>query len=358
MEAGVGLIFPGTGGRETDQALYRDQVELARFADELGYDSIWATEHHFSDYQITPDPLQILTYIAAATKKAKLGTNAVILPWNDPTRVAERIAILENLSGGRFLLGIGRGLGQLEFSGFAIPMNESRPRFIEAAAMVRDALEEGVIESKGDYYPRERREIRPKPVRTFRDRRWAVAISPESFGIAAELGYGLLCQPQKPWDIIRSDMAGYWEKYASIHGEEPIPTVACSFVYCDPDPVKARDEAQRYIGEYHDTVTEFYNLKGSQFSTTSGYEYYEKNARKLKEVGDGKARDFYVGLQVWGTPGECVEKIMHLREVTRCGTFVGNFQYSGLPIDHVKKTLRLFAEEVVPHLRPLPARVA
>lgn len=357
MDVGVGLIFPGTDSDETDQVIYRDQVSLAQFADGLGYDSVWVTEHHFSEYQITPDPVQILTYLAAVTEKVKLGTNAIILPWNDPTRVAERIAVLEHLSGGRFLLGIGRGLGELEFSGFAIPMNESRPRFIEAAAMVRDALEEGVIESKGDHYLRPRRDLRPQPLRTFRDRRWAVAISPESFDIAAELGYGLMCQPQKPWDVIRSDTDGYWEKYASIHGEEPIPTVGTSFVYCDPDPIKARDEAHRYIGAYYDTVTAFYNLKGSQFSKTSGYEFYEKNAEKLKEVGADKARDFYTDLQVWGTPAECVEKILHLREVTRCGTFVGNFHYSGLAIDRVKEMLRLFADEVVPHLRPLPARV-
>jgi alkanesulfonate monooxygenase SsuD/methylene tetrahydromethanopterin reductase-like flavin-dependent oxidoreductase (luciferase family) len=356
MEVGVGLIFPGTESQQTDQAIYGDQVELARLADELGYDSVWVTEHHFSDYQMTPDPLQILTYIAAATKRAKLGTNAIILPWNDPTRVAERIAVLENLAGGRFLLGIGRGLGDLEFSGFAIPMEESRPRFIEAAAMVRDALEEGSIESKGEYYRRERRDIRPRPLRSFRDRRWAVAISPESFDIAAELGYGLLCQPQKPWDIIRADTDGYWQAYASLHGEEPIPSVACSFVYCDPDPIKARDEAQRYIGAYHTIVTDFYDLKESRFAKAKGYEFYQENAKKLKEVGDDKARDFYVGLQVWGTPEQCVEKIMHLRDVTRCGTFVGNFHYAGLPIGQAKEMLRLFADEVAPRLRPLPAR--
>ena len=157
--------------------------------------------------------------------------------------------------------------------------------------------------------------------------------------------------------MIASDTAGYWNKYVSIHGEEPIPTVACSFVYCDPDPIKARDEAQRYIGSYHDTVTEFYNLKGTQFADASGYEFYKKNAEKLKAVGDDKARDFYTGLQVWGTPAECVEKIRHMREVTRCGTFIGNFHYSGIGTEQVKYMLRLFADEVVPQLRSLPTRV-
>jgi alkanesulfonate monooxygenase SsuD/methylene tetrahydromethanopterin reductase-like flavin-dependent oxidoreductase (luciferase family) len=348
MDFGVGLIFPGK--LDSDQRVYREQVALARTAEDLGYDSVWVTEHHFSSYQMTPDPLQLQTYIAGATKRIKLGTNAVILPWNDPTRVAERISILDNLSDGRFLLGIGRGLGVLEFEGLAIPMAESRGRFLESAAMVRDALESGFIESKGDFYPRERREIRPRPIKGFAGRRWAVAVSPESFGTVAELGFGLLCQPQKKWSVIERDTAGFWAAHESIHGVPPIPSVTCAFVYCDADPVKAREEGQRLIGDYHDEVNEFYGLATGQFSGKPGYEYYAQG-------GQDVARDFYVGLQVWGTPAECVDQILELRKATRCGTFVGNFHYSTLRADQVKQTLRLFADEVVPHLRPLPQRV-
>jgi alkanesulfonate monooxygenase SsuD/methylene tetrahydromethanopterin reductase-like flavin-dependent oxidoreductase (luciferase family) len=355
MDFGVGLIFPGK--LDSDQRVYREQIELAQTAEALGYDSVWATEHHFSSYQMTPDPLQLLTYIAASTERVRLGTNAVILPWNDPIRVAERVSILDNLSDGRFMLGIGRGLGALEFEGLAVPMGESRPRFIESAAMVRDALETGFIESKGDFYPRPRREIRPRPLRGFADRRWAVAISPESFAVAAELGYGLLCQPQKKYSVIAEETDGFWNTYSSIHGEEPTPTVTCAFVYCDADPVKAREEGRRLIGDYHDEVNEFYGLATGQFSGKPGYEYYAQGAQKAQKVGQDVARDFYVGLQVWGTPAECVEQILELRKATRCGTFVGNFHYSTLRADQVKQTLRLFADEVVPHLRPLPQRV-
>ena len=356
MDVGVGLIFPGTEP-EHDQAVYREQVGLARFAEDLGYDSVWATEHHFSSYQMTADPLQLLTYIAAKTDRVRLGTNAVILPWNDPTRVVERVSILDSLSDGRVLLGVGRGLGALEFEGLAIPMDESRGRFIESAAMVRDGLETGVIESKGDFYPRVRRDVRPALNSSFRDRRWAVAISPESFDVAAELGYGLLCQPQKPAKVIAKDTAGFWESYGRVHGEEPIPTVTCAFVYCDPDPIKARDEAQSRIGDYYKEVTDFYGLATSRFAGTKGYEFYAKGAEKTQEVGEDVAREAYVNLQVWGTPAECIEKIMHLREITRCGTFVGNFHYAGLPIDSVKQMLQLFADEVTPALRPVSQRV-
>jgi alkanesulfonate monooxygenase SsuD/methylene tetrahydromethanopterin reductase-like flavin-dependent oxidoreductase (luciferase family) len=356
MDFGVGLIFPGK--LDSDQRVYREQVALARTAEDLGYDSVWVTEHHFSSYQMTPDPLQLQTYIAGATKRIKLGTNAVILPWNDPTRVAERISILDNLSDGRFLLGIGRGLGVLEFEGLAIPMAESRGRFLESAAMVRDALESGFIESKGDFYPRERREIRPRPIKGFAGRRWAVAVSPESFGTVAELGFGLLCQPQKKWSVIERDTAGFWAAHESIHGVPPIPSVTCAFVYCDADPVKARDEGQRLIGEYHDEVSDFYGLAGDGFANKPGYEFYAKGAQRAQQAGQDVARDFYVSVQVYGTPDECMEKIAELRKATRCGTFVGNFHYASLDAEQAKGQLRLFAEEVIPRLRPLPKQVA
>jgi alkanesulfonate monooxygenase SsuD/methylene tetrahydromethanopterin reductase-like flavin-dependent oxidoreductase (luciferase family) len=359
MDVGFGTLFPGSrDGRKSDYSIYKDEIALAILAEDLGYDSVWATEHHFTHFQITPDPLQILTYIAAQTSKVKLGTDAVILPWNDPTRVAERVTVLDNLSDGRCLVAVGRGLGEVEFLGFGVPMAEARPRFVEAAEMLRDGLETGFIESSGPFFARERRELRPRAEHSFRNRLWAAAISPESFDAAAELGFGLLCQPQKPWDTVHADTLRYWEAYTRLHNEEPVGSVNVSFVYCDRDRVKARDQAQRYIGDYYQAVMEHYDLKGSHFAKTSGYEYYEKSAQRLRQAGDSSAQEFYTGLQVWGTPNECVEKIMHIREVTRCDTFVGNFNYSDIPIDDVRNVMCLFASDVLPQLQSIPQKVA
>ena len=101
-------------------------MALAEMAEPLGFESVWSVEHHFTDYTMCPDPLQFLTYMAGRTKTAQLGTMVVVLPWRDPVRTAEQISMLDNISDGRLVLGIGRGAGRVEFDGFRLDMAESR----------------------------------------------------------------------------------------------------------------------------------------------------------------------------------------------------------------------------------------
>ena len=93
-----------------------------------------------------PDVLQFLTYMAARTKHAKLGSMVVVLPWHDPIRVAEQVSMLDHLSNGRFILGLGRGLARIEYEGFRLDQNEGRSLFVEYAELVLNALEKGYME--------------------------------------------------------------------------------------------------------------------------------------------------------------------------------------------------------------------
>ncbi len=136
----------------TDEQVYQFEVDLAIHAEDLGFDAIWAVEHHFDSYAMCPSNIQLMSYIAGRTKKMKLGLGAVILPWHDPLRVIENVAMLDIQSGGRVLLGFGRGLARVEYDGFRQNMEESRERFDEAAKFVVDALESGVAEFNGKYY--------------------------------------------------------------------------------------------------------------------------------------------------------------------------------------------------------------
>src|SRR6056297_2643873 len=117
MDIGLTTIFQGVEGM-SDAELWRNEVRLAELAEPLGFDSVWGVEHHFTPYTMCPDVLQFLTYMAAKTERVKIGSMAVILPWHDPVRVAEQVAMLDILSGGRFIFGMGRGLGRVEFEGF------------------------------------------------------------------------------------------------------------------------------------------------------------------------------------------------------------------------------------------------
>src|SRR6478609_8964617 len=145
----TGFAYQGRSGPDAD--FVREEVDNLVMAEELGFDSVWITEHHFSDYSMSNDPLQLLTYIAVKTRHVKLGTQCIIVPWHNPVRVAEAIVNLDILSGGRAILGFGGGLAQHEFGGLGIDMTQSRDRYNDGLEMICSALETGVIEGKGIY---------------------------------------------------------------------------------------------------------------------------------------------------------------------------------------------------------------
>ena len=160
-----------------------------------GFESLWTVEHHFDDYTMCPDIVQWLSYMAGKHPNVLLGSGVVVLPWHDPLRVAEQVALLDNMSGGRMIFGIGRGLARIEYEGFRVDMNTSRERFVEYTQLVPDALETGYMEYDNEFGTQPRRQIRPRPAHSFRGRTYAAAVSPDSMPIMAELGIGVLGDP-------------------------------------------------------------------------------------------------------------------------------------------------------------------
>src|SRR5262245_62499678 len=108
-----------------------------------------------------PDVLQYLTYFAGRTERIQLGSMVVVLPWHDPLRVAEQVIMLDHMSNGRFVLGIGRGLGRVEFEGFGVNQEDSRAIFVESAQLLLSALEKGVAEYSGSLMQQTGGEMRP-----------------------------------------------------------------------------------------------------------------------------------------------------------------------------------------------------
>jgi hypothetical protein len=109
MHVGKSVFFQNPDEDRSDSALYKHEIALAEQAEPLGFESFWIAEHHFGGYDVSPNTLQLLTYLAAKTKHVRLGSSVVVLPWHDPLRVAEELSVLDHLSNGRLLFGIGRG---------------------------------------------------------------------------------------------------------------------------------------------------------------------------------------------------------------------------------------------------------
>ncbi|MGH9022356.1 MAG: LLM class flavin-dependent oxidoreductase [Acidimicrobiia bacterium] len=352
MKVGLALIFQGSE-ELSDLEVYQSEMRLADLAEPLGFESLWGVEHHFTDYTMCPDVLKFLTYMAGRTSHIRLGSMVVVLPWHQPVRVAEQVSMLDSLSGGRVILGIGRGLGRIEFEGLGVPMGESRERFVEAAQLILEGLELGYVKHEGRYDQQAHRDLRPAPFRSFKGRTYAAAISPESSRIMAQLGVGLLFIPQKPWEAAAADLGTYRIAYQEVNGVEAPPPVAAGWVFCDRDPGRAREMAHQYIGSYYHSVLRHYELMGEHLTTTKGYEYYGKMGKLLSEHGADAGAAFFTDLHVFGTPEQCVQKIRDIRSIVDNDTFVAVCSYAGMPYSEAERNLRLFAGEVLPQLERL-----
>ncbi|HEV7730611.1 MAG TPA: LLM class flavin-dependent oxidoreductase [Candidatus Binatia bacterium] len=352
MHVGMGAIFQNPHDERPDGDVWADELRLVDLAEPLGFDSVWGVEHHFTDYTMCPDVLQYLTWVAARTKRVRVGSMVVVLPWHDPLRVAEQISMLDHMSGGRMILGIGRGLGRVEFEGFRVPMGESRDRFVESAEMLLQGLERGYCEYDGTWIRQPRVAIRPTPSRSFRGRTYAAAVSPESMPIMARLGTGILIIPQKPWDVVTAELDDYRRVYRQVNHAEAPPTIVAGWTFCDPDADRAREMAVRYIGGYWDTVLRHYELAGDHLAATKGYEHYGRMAEIARAAGGTDAlTEFFLSLQIWGTPAQCIEKIHDTRSKVGADTFIGVFSYAGMPPEEAQRNLRCFARDVLPALR-------
>jgi alkanesulfonate monooxygenase SsuD/methylene tetrahydromethanopterin reductase-like flavin-dependent oxidoreductase (luciferase family) len=353
LNIGINLGFAALNPELTDEDLYHGELDLAVEAEALGYDSVWAVEHHFEDYSLCPDNLLLMAHLAGRTSRIMLGTAAVILPWNNPLRVAEKALMVDNISGGRLLLGIGRGLSRKEYVPFRIPLDETRDRFDEAAPMIFEALETGVIEGDGPFYPQPRAELRPRPRGSFHDRRYMVAGSPDSVVMAAKLRARMMSFIVRPVPDLMPTFTRYRELYEAEHGEIAPPISLNVNMYCHEDDELARERHFEYVNRFFMANIEHYEMAGEHFANIKGHERYAANAAYFREIGLEKAANDYAATALWGNPERILGQIEAIRDV------LGDFEISlapsfgGLPHDQARASLELFAREVLPKARGL-----
>ncbi len=352
MDVGLLLVFQNYQGRKRDEEIVRNEMRVAELAEELGFDKLWSVEHHFTDYAACPDNTQFLSWLAGRTSRIRLATGAVIVPWNDPLRIAEKMALLDHLSGGRAVLGLGRGLARVEYAGFGIDMGESRERFDEASRMIIDALDKGFIEGAGPFYPQARTEIRPRPLAGFRDRFYAVGMSPDSVEQAARLGARLMIFSQEPWESFAAGaLTRYRETYGAHHDGPPLPPLTGDLMFCHEDAARAEEIAMEHMPNYFLTIIRHYEIMSDHFKEAKGYAHYATASDLFRQVGLEPAAKSYCSVQTWGTPEQILEKLRWRRELL--GEFELNLivNYGGLPVDEVERSLRLFASEVLPEVQ-------
>lgn len=351
MHVGYSANFQNPADALPDSEVWGSELELIDELESLGFESLWTVEHHFTDYIMCPDPVQFLTYHAGRTERILLGTGVIVLPWHDPMRIAEQITMLDNLSGGRLILGLGRGIARVEYDGFRVDMNTSRERFTEYAEMIIEGLERGYLEHDGEFVQQPRRDIRPRPEHSFRGRTYAAAVSPESMPIMAKLGVGLLVIPQKPWDIVEQDFAVYNEIYEQENGCAAPPPLSGGSCFVDESADRAEEMAHRYMGAYYASIMQHYEFGDDPHRGVKGYEFYTNITKYISRHGAEGAADDFVKLMPWGTPEQVIEKFEFIKNTINAAGFMPGFSYGGMPYSEVERSVRLFADKVLPELK-------
>jgi alkanesulfonate monooxygenase SsuD/methylene tetrahydromethanopterin reductase-like flavin-dependent oxidoreductase (luciferase family) len=335
-----------------DVQSFMQETNLAVEAEAMGFDYVGPVEHHFTDYAACPDPFQVLSYIAAKTSTIDLITAAVILPWNNPLRVVEQAIELDVLSGGRLILGMGRGAARREFRSFGVELADSREMFDEAALIVMAGIETGIVEADTKWYHIPRTEVRPRPFKSFKDRTVMVSMSPSSVEVAANYGLKTLRFSQGDWRNAIPEINHYRETFQKLHGTTAPPFVISDFVLCFDDKQRVTDYCDTYFSKMFATVANHYEFMSDHFKELPSYSTYANmGAAAAAAGGPDKAYRDYVAGNMIGTPEELVEHHHIRREMVGDYEMLANFSYGGLPYELVYEQLKLFADKVMPDLK-------
>jgi alkanesulfonate monooxygenase SsuD/methylene tetrahydromethanopterin reductase-like flavin-dependent oxidoreductase (luciferase family) len=355
MRVGVSLFFQnyadfdrhmaGSFGERPavpDDELFRDDLALGDLVEELGFDSLWTVEHHFTPYAMTDSPLQVLSYFAGRTSRIDLGTMVVVLPWHEPLRVAEEIALLDHFAGGRrLMLGFGRGASQLEFGRFRIDREESRDRLTEALDIVRLALTEESFSYASRHYDIPETSIRPRPRTPDLTRHMFCAWnSPETMEFAARSGLGQMFITLKSWEEA-AEQAITYNKVRIDAGWEPTAPISVIFVCCTESEADASAAATSWLPNMMDASIRHYGI-------LDGMEGPPEELHRMMCEG-------FTGLNLVGPPDACYDRLAAIQQLMGSGEFIMVFKYGAMPAAVAERSMRLFAESVLPRLHAIPA---
>ncbi len=351
MKVGIQMLFQGRPGT-SDEEVYKRELAIALEGEAMGFDMLLPVEHHFFDYAMVPDNAQLLSFIAARTKTIQLMPAAFILPWNDPLRVVEKAILLDHLSEGRVIVGMGRGLAKREFDALRVPFGESRARFDQAAEIIIRGLETGIVEGDTEFYKQPAIEVRPRPIKSFKDRVYMVGMSPQSVEMAGKLGLGCMKFSNAPWATAAPEVERHRAIYRETHGSEAPPTITSDLLFVDKDIKRAESMAREYMAGYFVQVMEHYELLSDNFANAGGaYASYAEIAKAMRETDTQVMIDSYIDANLWGDPARIIDKLRERRELIGDFDLAVSLGYAGLPYDDVYASRKLFVEQVMPEIK-------
>ena len=209
MKFGVLQFFSWPGRRVPLPIVYERALDRIRIMDKSGYDAVWLAEHHFSTYSVCPSVHLMAMHAANLTQRLRIGTAVSLAAFYDPMRLAEEVATLDVLSGGRVNWGAGRGFDRKEFEVFGVSQEDSYPRFRENVEIVLRAWREERFSFEGKFRQYRDVEVLPKPMQKPHPPVWIASSSPAAIAWSASQGHAILMDPHASHDELAVKYRGY-----------------------------------------------------------------------------------------------------------------------------------------------------
>ena len=212
MKIAVLQFFSWPERRVELAAVYARALQRIEIMDQSGFDAVWLAEHHFSSFSVCPSVHLMGMLAAARTSRLRIGTGVSLAPFYHPLRLAEEVALLDVLSGGRVNWGAGRGFARVEFENFGVPPEESTSRFHETVEIVLRAWTEKRLSFAGTHFHFDGVEVLPKPLQRPHPPVWMAATSEAAIEWAAGRGFSILLDPHASHRDIGSKRRFYGER--------------------------------------------------------------------------------------------------------------------------------------------------
>ena len=316
--------------RRVDLAtVYARALERIEIMDRASYDAVWLAEHHFSSFSVCPSVHMVGTLAAARTRRLRIGTGVSLAPFYHPLRLAEEVALLDVLSGGRVNWGAGRGFARVEFEAFGVPPEESTARFRETVEIVLRAWSDERLHFAGEHFRFDGVEVLPKPMQRPHPPVWMAASSDGALDWAAGRGFSILMDPHSTAAEIGRKRRRYAEKLAAAgfpdDGRDlPVARLVALARNAEAAAAVARGGAEWIVNSY------------------LGAQHRPVMHASFAPDGVDPVRRYVDEVILHGTPDAVVDQILRLREE------IGLDYLLCAPLSH--ESFLLLTDEVLPRL--------
>ncbi|MDB5922222.1 MAG: hypothetical protein JWN13_1158 [Betaproteobacteria bacterium] len=338
MDIGTFLLMQSPSAHAPEE-IYARGLEQAQAAESLGFRNVWLGEHHFSTYGYLSRPVQLATFIAAKTTRLRVGTAVIVVPLHHPLIIAEEIAMLDLLSGGRTDVGLGRGYQRYEFERFGLQLDSGGKRWDESIDILLKAFEGKPFSYDGKLFKFPETSVFPQPVQRPHPPIWITAQSAYSLEAAVRRGFNVLTGG---FGVPIERLAEFGKIFDRVVEEarppkRPLVGVQRA-VYVTKDAADAREAVEQ--ARWNMRVT---------LSLRNNYERVENGkAIAMPAPSEPEIDELLDRYLIIGTPDTCIRQIRRIKDLVGITHFNCSFWFGDLQQARVLRSMELFSREVMP----------